>query len=85
MIRRPVGSRRFRSSGARGGRFAPRRAWAAGQRVLLDYYIVTNPPLGGATLAARVLPSDLATLRSELERIARSVTITRPIVADPKP
>jgi hypothetical protein len=60
-------------------------AEVTGQRVLLDYYIVTNPPLGGATLAARVMPADLATLRSELERIARSVTITRPIVADPKP
>jgi hypothetical protein len=56
-----------------------------GQRVLLDYYIVSNPLLGGATLAARVLPADLAILRSELERIARSVTITRAIVAEPKP
>jgi hypothetical protein len=57
----------------------------SGQRILLDYYIVTNPPLGGATLAARVLTADLATLRTELEKIARSVTITRAIVAEPKP
>jgi hypothetical protein len=60
-------------------------AEVTGQRVLLDYYIATNPPLGGATLAARVLPADLETLRSELERIARSVTITRPIVTESKP
>jgi hypothetical protein len=60
-------------------------AEVTGQRVLLDYYIVTNPPLGGATVAARVLPTDLAALRSELERIARTVTITRPIGGESKP
>jgi hypothetical protein len=60
-------------------------AEVTGQRVLLDYYIVTNPPLGGATLAARLSPADLATRRSELEKIARTVTITRPIVPESKP
>jgi hypothetical protein len=60
-------------------------AEVTGQRVLLDYYIVTNPQLGGATLSARVLPTDIATLRAELERIARSLTITRSIVSEPKP
>jgi hypothetical protein len=55
-----------------------------GQRVLLDYYIVTNPTLGGATLAARVSPADFAALLPELGRIAKSVTITRAI-AEPKP
>ncbi|HXG10728.1 MAG TPA: hypothetical protein VNK04_13305 [Gemmataceae bacterium] len=47
----------------------------SGQRVLMDYYVVRQPS-GGATLAARLLPADLAALRKEVERIARSVTIT---------
>jgi hypothetical protein len=50
------------------------------QRVLLDYYVVRQSK-GGATLAARLLPSDLTGLRQEVERIARSITITKEIVA----
>jgi hypothetical protein len=46
-----------------------------GQRVLMDYFVVRQAN-GGATLAARLLPADLANLRKEVERIARSVTIT---------
>ncbi len=48
-----------------------------GQRVLMDYY-VTRQSAGGATLAARLLPNDLAAVRKEVERIARSVTVAKP-------
>jgi hypothetical protein len=47
-----------------------------GQKVVLDYY-VTRQATGGATLAARLLPKDLMALQAEVERIARSVVITR--------
>jgi hypothetical protein len=47
-----------------------------GQKVLMDYY-VTRQAQGGVTLAARLLPEDLAALRKEVERIARSVTVTK--------
>jgi hypothetical protein len=76
--------KRLNASGSTLEQFAI-EAEVTGQRVLLDYYIMNNPPLGGATLAARLLPADLSAARLELERIARSVTITRPIVADSKP
>src|SRR5262249_13016625 len=46
-----------------------------GKRVLTDYY-VTNKPAGGATLAARLLPNELAALQLEIERLARSVELT---------
>lgn len=55
----------------------------AGQRVWMDYYVVQQA-LGGATLAARLLPADLAGLRKDVERIARSVMITRAIEAGQK-
>jgi hypothetical protein len=45
-----------------------------GQRVLLDYF-VAKQPLGGATLAARLLPNDQAAARKDVERIARSLRI----------
>jgi hypothetical protein len=48
-----------------------------GERVLMDYYVARQEK-GGATLAARLLPGDeLAAVRKEVERIARSVTLTR--------
>jgi hypothetical protein len=47
-----------------------------GQKVQMDYY-VARQPLGGATIAARLLPADLAAVRKEVERMARSLTITR--------
>jgi hypothetical protein len=53
------------------------------QRVLMDYY-VAQQQLGGATLAARLLPDDLNSLRKDVERIARSLRITRTIAAAPK-
>jgi hypothetical protein len=49
-----------------------------GQRIWMDYY-VTRQTGGGATLAARLTMSDLAELRKEVDRIARSVVITRKI------
>jgi hypothetical protein len=50
----------------------------AGQRFVMDYY-VTRQALGGATVAARLPPRDLAELRKEVERIAASVAVTRRI------
>jgi hypothetical protein len=55
----------------------------ADQRVLLDYF-VTKQPLGGATLAARLLPGDDRSLRQEVDRIARSLTVMQPLEARPK-
>jgi hypothetical protein len=55
----------------------------AGQRVVLDYH-VTRQANGGATLAGRVLSADLAGVTGDLDRIARSLTITRPLATGPK-
>jgi hypothetical protein len=46
------------------------------QKIVMDYY-VTRQNNGGATLAARLLPHDLAALQKEIERIALSVAVTR--------
>jgi hypothetical protein len=51
-----------------------------GQKIWMDYY-VTRQTGGGATLAARLTMSDLAELRKEVDRIARSIVITRKIEA----
>jgi hypothetical protein len=53
------------------------------ERVALDYY-VTRQRDGGATLAARLSAGDQAGLQKDLERIARSLTVTRRITADAK-
>jgi hypothetical protein len=50
----------------------------SGQRAWMDYYVIRQAA-GGATLAARLLPADLAALQREVERIARSVIVERPI------
>jgi hypothetical protein len=50
---------------------------AMGQRALMDYY-VSRQQAGGATLAARLLPNDLAALKSEVDRLARSLVLSRP-------
>src|SRR5262249_32249899 len=48
-------------------------------RVVMDYYVARQDN-GGATLAARLPPGDdRADLLREVERIAKSVTITKPI------
>jgi hypothetical protein len=49
-----------------------------GQKVWMDYY-VTRQSGGGATLAGRLMPADLANLRKEVDRIAHSVVITKRI------
>ncbi len=50
------------------------------ERVLMDYYVLSQAR-GGATGTARLLPKDVAAVRKEVEKIVRSVEITRPIVA----
>lgn len=50
----------------------------SGQQAWMDYYVIRQAA-GGATLAARLLPADLAALRKDVERIARSVIVQRPI------
>jgi len=52
------------------------------QKFVMDYY-VTRQTNGGATLAARLLPRDLAVLQKEVERIAFSVAVTREQVDKP--
>jgi hypothetical protein len=49
----------------------------------MDYF-VTRQTLGGATLAARLLPSDAPALRKEVESIARSLVILRAVTSDEK-
>jgi hypothetical protein len=51
-------------------------AEANGQKMLMDYIIIRQQARGG-TIAARLLPNDLAALRAEVERIARSVVISK--------
>ncbi|MHB1425647.1 MAG: hypothetical protein ACYC3I_20960 [Gemmataceae bacterium] len=46
------------------------------QKFVMAYY-VTRQNNGGATLAARLPPNDLAALQKEVERIALSVVVTR--------
>jgi hypothetical protein len=52
------------------------------QKFVMDYY-VTRQTNGGATLAARLLPRDLAVLQKEVERIAFSLALTREQVDKP--
>jgi hypothetical protein len=46
-----------------------------GQKFVMDYYL-SRQAAGGATLAARLLPRDLAAVQREVEKIARSVEVT---------
>ena len=48
----------------------------SGTNFWMDYYL-TDQPEGGASIAARLLPKELATTRKEVEAIARSLTRTR--------
>jgi hypothetical protein len=69
---------------------------ADGKGAVMDYYVVRQAT-GGATLAARRLPADtrvgrgtpravdLAAVQKDVERIARSVTVTRTLTAEGKP
>jgi hypothetical protein len=49
----------------------------AGQGATMEYFVARQAQ-GGATLAARLLPATLAEMQKEVDRIARSVTITAP-------
>ena len=51
----------------------PSSGWAC---FLMDYFVI-HQPSGGATIAARLLPGDLPGLQRDVQRIARSVQITR--------
>jgi hypothetical protein len=53
-------------------------AEVTGQKVLMDYYVLRGAD-GGLLVAARLLPDDLDALRKEVERIARSASITKKI------
>jgi hypothetical protein len=52
------------------------------QKFVMDYY-VTRQSNGGATIAARLPPRDAAALQKDVERIARSVAVTRQQVDQP--
>jgi hypothetical protein len=49
-----------------------------GKKALMDYH-VSRQANGGAVLAARLLPGEQATLQQEVERIARTLVVTRRI------
>jgi hypothetical protein len=51
-------------------------AQVGGQHVVMDY-LIARQPNGGATFAARVLENDRDALVKEVERMARSLTLTR--------
>ena len=52
---------------------------AKDERMLMDYYVARQNN-GGATLAARLRPgAESAAVQKEVERIARSLTITKAI------
>ncbi len=53
------------------------------QKISMDYYVIRQA-LGGATLAARLLPSDSSAMKKDVESIARSVTILQKINAPEK-
>jgi hypothetical protein len=48
----------------------------AGQRAWLDYYVVRDA-VGGATVAARLLPADAAVVSPEVRRIVESLRVVR--------
>src|SRR5207245_1628 len=75
-VQLPPPSPRSLSPGGRGrGEGAP--------KVLMAYYVIRQA-LGGATLAARLLPSDAAAMKKDVEGIARSVTIFQKINIEEK-
>jgi hypothetical protein len=52
-----------------------------GQKFWMDYFVARQAN-GGATIAARLPPRDLAALRQEVERIARSLVVTKKIIEE---
>ena len=51
------------------------------QQVVMDYLVVRQPN-AGATFAARILESDRESLMKEVERMARTLTLTRKLEAN---
>jgi hypothetical protein len=51
---------------------------AQGRRSLFEYYSFRQP-YGGGTVYANLQPRDLSAMRTEVERLARSITITHAI------
>ncbi|HZU36835.1 MAG TPA: hypothetical protein VFA18_13030 [Gemmataceae bacterium] len=54
-----------------------------GKRATMDYFVIRQAD-GGATLAARLAAPDRAALRPDVEKIARSVKLTRSITLEPE-
>lgn len=54
-------------------------AEVGGKRVIMEYYVARQAD-GGATLAARLVPEDLAKRQREVQRIAESLVFFRPAV-----
>jgi hypothetical protein len=55
----------------------------SGQKLLLDYYVLRQPD-AGATIAARVVPADLPALRPDIERMVKTMVLSRPAVINKK-
>jgi hypothetical protein len=53
------------------------QAEMGGQRFVMDYYVARQTS-AGATLAARLLPRDVASIQKEVEAIARSLQLRKP-------
>lgn len=51
-------------------------AHLAKSRQLLDYYVLRQP-LGGVTIAVRLVPADAAAVRKDVERIVGSLRVTK--------
>ncbi len=75
-VQRIEGPRRLLAAPRELEQFGLEAVEMTGQRVQLDYYVIRQPR-GGVTVAARLLPNDLAAVRKEVEEIARSLVITR--------
>lgn len=53
------------------------------EKVVMDYFVIRQT-LGGVTLAARLLPANLAETRRDVENVARSLVITGKIAIEEK-
>jgi hypothetical protein len=63
-------------AGASGLEHFALEAEMGGQKFVMDYYVARQAG-GGATLAGRLQPADLAALHAEVERIARSIVLRK--------
>jgi hypothetical protein len=53
------------------------------QRAVMKYYVIPQKN-AGATIAARLLPKDLAALQADVDKIVRSLTLAREVPGNPK-